>query len=291
MYINNIKKKLKSDRFCLFSSVVAIAILYLSLIWKTTFNADQLTTDGLFWGAILWLLWRKKDDLDYRSDPFSSFLGLLLLGLILAKTLTLFWFESILIPILPFSAAIALSLIASGFRGVGQYWRELFFAWFLFFPTGVIGHFIDGIIHITVLNAKFATYFLYYFGFKVASQGNQVLLSLPKLGEFKAIVDYPCAGVPMILLMLKLSLLLISLVSLSGQQKIIIPTFSIALGFFLGVVRVCILTLLIPNPTKFGYWHGAQGSQIFSTLAITIFAGFCNWILETKQQKQVISNQ
>ncbi len=278
----------KNDHFWLFSSLIGIGILYLNLIWKTTGDIDQLTTDCLFWGAILWLLWRKKDNVNLRSDPISSFIGLILLGLILSKTLSLFWFESILVPLLPISAAIALGLIASGFTGLRQYIQELFFAWFLFFPTGVTGHFIDSIIHITILNAKFATYFLYYLGFDVVTQGNQILLSLPQLGEFKAIVDYPCAGVPMILLMLKLALLLITFIPLPLKQRLLIPIFSIVLGFLLGVIRVCILTILIPNPAKFYYWHGAQGSQIFSTLAITIFSGFCYWTLE---QKQVISNK
>ena len=190
-------------------------------------------------------------------------------------------------PLLPFSTAIALALIASGFKGLTQYKQELFFAWFLFFPEGVIGHFIDRLVQITLLNAKFATYVLYYLGFDVASQGNQVLLSLPELGEFRAIVDYPCAGVPMILLMLKLGLLLIAFTSLSRSEKLLIPSFSIVLGFFLGVIRVTILTLLIPNGDRFAYWHGSQGSQIFSTLAIAIFAGFCYWILEKKQPKIV----
>ncbi|MGL5793780.1 MAG: cyanoexosortase A, partial [Waterburya sp.] len=130
MYIKNI---VSNHRWWLFSSLIGVAILYLNLIWKTTGDIDQLTTDLLFWGTIFWLLWRKKDVLKYDSDFISSFLGLILLGLILAKTLTLFWFESSLLSLLPFSGAIALSLIASGFTGLGQYIQELFFAWFLFF--------------------------------------------------------------------------------------------------------------------------------------------------------------
>ncbi len=302
MYDKNFVRSLvKSDRLWLGSSLVGMAILYLGLIWKTTGDVDQLTISMVFWGAIIWLLWRKRDLLQYPREPISSFMGLLFLGLMLSKITTLFWFESTLLPLLPLGSAIALALIASGFKGFAQYWRELFFSWFLFFPEGVIGHVIDNTVHITILNAKFATYFLYYLGFNVASQGNQVILSLPELGEFKAIVDYPCAGLPMILLMLKLALLIISLAPMIKQERYWIPLFSIALGFLLGVIRVCILTLLIPNPPKFDYWHGAQGSQIFSTLAITIFAGFCYWILErnrlskqstvNSQQSTVISNQ
>ena len=281
------ERYLQRDRLWLLTALVGVALLYLKLFWQTTADIDLLMTNGLYWGAIIWLLWNRQADLHYRSGVVASFIGLTLLGSIISKALNLFWFESPLLPLLPFSTAIALALIASGFKGLTQYKQELFFAWFLFFPEGVIGHFIDRLVQITLLNAKFATYVLYYLGFDVASQGNQVLLSLPELGEFRAIVDYPCAGVPMILLMLKLGLLLIAFTSLSRQEKLLIPSFSIVLGFFLGVIRVTILTLLIPNGERFAYWHGSQGSQIFSTLAIAIFAGFCYWILEKKQPKIV----
>jgi len=271
----------KSDYLWFFAGLISMAILYVSLTWRSTGNADQLTTNLLFWGAILGLLWRRKSNLNFQNDSISSFIGLVFLGLILSKTYTLFWFESALLSLLPFCGLIALCLIASGFKGLSQYFKELFLAWFLFFPTGVIGYFVDGILQITILNAKFASYLLYYLGFKVSSQGNEVLLFLPNLGKFKAIVDYPCAGVPMILLLLKLALLLICFVPLAGSQKIYIPLLAIVFGFLLGVVRVCILTLLIPNLSQFKYWHGAQGDQIFSTIAIVSFAAFCYWILET----------
>lgn len=280
----NIKQLRQSDRILLFFPLVSIAIIYLILTWKANKNIDSLTTDCLFWVTILWLLCKKRNILQYNSDFFSSLVGLFLLGLVTSKAITLFSFESTLLPLFPIASMISLGLIASGFKGLSQYSKELFFAWFLFFPTGVIGRFIDGIIHITIINAKVSTYLLYYLGFNVKSFGNEVILNLPKAGVFKAIVDYPCAGVPMILLILKLGLLLISCVYFSKKQKIIIPIFSLILGFVLGVIRVCILTLLIPNYTLFKYWHGVQGSQIFSTLAIIIFSGYCYWTLQRQQR-------
>ena len=283
MYVS--KKKI-SDRTWLFSSLISSAVLYLGLVWKTTENIDRLTTDALFWGVIIWLIWRKKDSLDLHSDAISSFIGLFWLGIVLVKTITLFKLETVLLPLLPVSSAIALALIASGFKGLGQYAKELLCALFLFFPTEVIGFFIDNIIHITIINAKVATYLLYYLGFKVGSVGNEVILYLPELGKFKAIVNYSCAGMPMIILILKLALLLISCTSFARIQQILISLFSISLGFSLGVIRICILTLLIPNPTLFEYWHGEYGSQIFSTLAIIIFSVFCYWMLQPQQNQQ-----
>jgi cyanoexosortase A len=261
-------------------SIISLGVFYFNLLWKTTGNIDSLTTDLLFYSAICSLLWRRKHSLVLNSDIFSSFIGLSLLAVLLIKSITLFSFEATLISLIPFFAAISLALITSGIRGIRQYQKEIFFAWFLFFPPGVIGHFIDRLIKITVLNAKLATYLLYYIGFSVSNQGNEVRLNLSELGQFTAVVDYPCAGVPMILLMLKLSLLLVCFFPFSRQQKILIPSVSIAIGFILGVIRVCILTLLIPEPTKFDYWHGGYGSQIFSTLAIIIFSIFAYWMLE-----------
>jgi cyanoexosortase A len=281
-----------SDRTWLFSSLISLSILYLNLIWKTTGDIDILTTDCLFWGAILWLLWRKRDQLSYNSNPISSFLGLFLIGVVLFKTLSLFWFETeLFLPLFPLFAAVGLALIASGFRGLSQYGQELFFAWFLFFPTGVVGFFLENFLHFKILTAKFATFFLYYVGFNVANQGNEILLHLPELGNFKALVNYSCTGIPMILLMLKIALLLITFFSFGTIKQILIPIVSIGLGFILGVIRVCIMTLVLHDSSRFDYWHGSQGSQIFSTAGIIIFSGFCYWIWQREIQKEELNNR
>lgn len=273
------KEIAKNHGFWLFTILFLLGFFYLNLVWKAFGNLDALTTNLLFYGAIFGLIWQRKDKIRLNSNIFSSFIGLSLLAIVIIKTVYLFSFEDLLLSLVPLCAGIGLALIASGFRGLGQYSRELFFAWFLFFPEGVIGNFLDNIVRITVFNAKLSTYFLYYFGFNVANVGNEVVLSLPNIGDYKAIVDYPCAGMPMILLMLKLSLLLVSFFRLTKFQCFLIPMASIAIGFFLGVIRVCILTLAIPQQATFNYWHGAEGSQIFSTLAILIFSAFAYWLL------------
>ena len=272
-------KNRKSNRFWLLTSLLFLCIFYLNLIWRTTKSIDYLTTNILFYGAILCLLWQRKEKINIRSSMFSSFIGLILLIIVIIKTISLFYFESIFLTLVPFCSCISLALIASGFRGLGQYWKELFFAWFLFFPEDTIGFSINNIVKITNITANFATYFLYYLGFDVTNKGNEVLLSLPNMGEYQAIVNYSCTGLPMILLMLKLSLLLISFFPVQKSQCFSIPMVSITIGFVLGVIRVCIMTLMIPEQVTFDYWHGAEGSQIFSTVAIMIFSGFAYWVL------------
>ncbi len=277
----------KSDRAWLFYSLIGLGIFYLNLIWKTTGDVDRLAEDCLFLLAIFRLLWQKRNRFNYDSNIWSSFWGVTAIALVLGKTISLFWFESNLLALVPFFTAISLALIASGFQGLWQYKTEFFLILFLFFPEGIIGHFIDNLIHITVLTASVSTYFLYYFGFNVVSRGNEIILSLPNLGDFKAIVDYPCAGIPMMLLMLKLALLLVNLFPVKKTKRIIIPLVSVGIGFILGAIRVCILTLLIPDRVKFDYWHGSDGSQIFSTLGIVIFSGYCYWLLEQQQSSKL----
>ena len=284
------KKTIAGDRFFLLSTLIGIAVLHLGLTWKAMGNIDQLVTDSLFWGVILWLLWQKENSLKYKSYVASSFVGWLLLSLVFFKTIGFLEFESIFLSFLPIFTLLPVLLIASGFKGLRHHLQELFFALFLFFPTGAIGYLMDRYFKITVINAKVATYFLYYLGFDTVSQGNEVILNLPEIGKFKAIVGLPCAGIPMIVLILRISLLLISCVCLSKKKQILLPSFSLVLGFLLGVVRVCLLTLLIPYQAQFDYWHGDNGSQIFSTLAIVIFSAFCYWIMEKDRQSKFASD-
>lgn len=266
----------KSDKFWLFSSLVSSAVIYLNLVWKSTESIDRLSTESLFWVAILWLLWRRRDKLKLKSNVFATVLGSVLLILTLFKGFSLFWFESKLICFLPFMITLGLALIASGFKGLKQYWQELFFAGFLFFPVSTI---IDKLINITVLNAKISSFLLHYVGFNVGSQSNEIFLYLPDLGKFTAIVGYSCTGLSMMVLMLRLSLLLIAFFPLPKKEHILIPLESVGIGFGVGVIRVCILTLLLPEQAKFDYWHGSDGAQIFSTIGIVLFSFFCHFVL------------
>ena len=272
-------KNRPNNKFWLLTSLFLLGIFYLNLIWKATNNLDELTTNILFFGAIFFLLWRRKDRIKIHSDLFSIFSGLSLLVIVTIKAIFLLDSELALLPLFPFFAGIGLALIASGFQGLGQYSLELFFAGFLFFPEDVIGFKVNNLVKVTNITASFASYFLYYLGFDVTNRGNEVILSLPNVGDYRALVNYSCTGLSMMILMLKLSLLLVSFFPLKKSQYLSIPIVSMTIGFLLGVVRVCLMTLVIPKPATFDYWHGAEGSQIFSTIAIMMFSGWAYWIL------------
>ena len=274
------KRLLKSDKFWLFSILISFAVFHLNVTWKVTGDPNRLTIDLFFWAAILFLLWRRRDRLRVDSDLASAFLGLLLIVLVLVKSISLFWFESSLLKFAPFVAVLGIALLASGFKGLRQYWLELLFSCLMFFPTSGLESLMDSQFQISILTAKSSAYLLYYLGFNTATQSNEVLLSLPQGGNFRALVDYQCTGVPMMLLMLKLSLLLQSFFPMKWLERFFLPMVAVSLGFFLGVIRVSILTLTMPDPAKFDYWHSTEGAQIFSTLSILIFSFLCYSVLQ-----------
>jgi cyanoexosortase A len=287
------KRSLKSDQFWLCASLISFAVFYLTLTWKTTENIDSVITSSLFWGVIFVLLWRRRDRLNFRSDLFSTTFGLSLLAIVLVKSVSLFWFESSLfLPFAPFFGFLGLVAIASGFKGLKQYWLELLLVGLLFFPSDRFGWLFNKYFHIQMLTAKFASYLLYYLGFNTTSQNQDVLLNLSTGKHFVASVNYSCTGVSMIMLMLKLALLLESLLAMKRLQRFLFPIAAVAIGFVLGSIRVSIMTVLLPEPDKFNYWHGTEGAQIFSTLAILLFSGFCYLVLKegTGNGEQGIGN-
>ena len=274
------KPLLKSDKFWLFSILISFAIFHLNVTWKVTGDPNRLTIDLFFWAAILFLLWRRRDRLRVDSDLASAFFGLLLIVLVLVKTISLFWFESSLLKFAPFVAVLGIAFLASGFKGLRQYWLELLFSCLMFFPTSDLESLIDSQFQISILSAKFSAYLLYYLGFNTATQNNEVLLFLPGEGNFRALVHSQCTGISMMLLMLKLSLLSQSFFPMKWLERFFLPMVAVSLGFFLGVIRVSILTLTMPYPAKFDYWHGTEGAQIFSTLSILIFSFLCYSVLQ-----------
>lgn len=274
--------------FCL--CLINIGLFYLIIAWRVTGNLDRVITDSLFYIVIVYLFRKRQSKIGFRRDLTASFIGIVWITIVVIKSLTLLSFEDYLVCLIPVSSILGLSLLTSGFSGIWQYRRELFLAGVAFFPAEVIGMVLEKSISVTTLNAKVASYILYYIGFNISNTGNQISLSLPEMGNFQAIVNYSCSGMPMIILLLKMALALIFLFPFSNQQSILILILSVITGFILGVIRVCILVLLIPQTTNFNYWHGHNGSQIFSTLAIMLFCGFSYWWIQ-KQGFLKVNNQ
>lgn len=253
-----------------------LILLHLLLTWKWTSSTDQFVLNVLFWLAIVLLLWQKRSRLDLQSSHFTSGLGALLMGLLLVKSLSLVQTELELIRLFPIWAALSVGLIASGFRW-RQYWREALIVLTLSVPPGSVERVLEWSIggKIQIFIAKSTAFLLHYVGVNVVSQGIEIVSA-------KGIVrvEYACTGVGILWLLLQLSILVRLVFPVYGWRCRNLFLTSILLAWALVTVRVALMVMAIDHRPAFEYWHGAPGSQIFSTGAIVAFALLSQWLLE-----------
>ena len=270
-------KLLQNSNFSLFGIAVGLTAIHLILTWKVNANIDRLIISVLFWGAILCLLQRKRDIVNLESGIFSSFFGLLLIVLVLFKSISLFWFESSFLKLAPLLLALGLGLLASGIKGLNQYWRELLLVLLLCLPEGPINQ-IEELFSVTTLTAKFASFVFWYLGFDVSNHGAMIYLP-----NGSVLVGTPCTGTSTALLLLKLSCLFILLFSTNWIKKILVLIGSVLIAFVISGIRVILLAALVSNHKAFVYWHGPVGNQMFSTISILVFGLFCHFLLQSDE--------
>lgn len=184
-------------------------------ILTSRINSSALTTTIFFWLVALFILWKKRQDIYLNPKPWTNFLGIFLLALVLYRGLLLFWYENFILQFIPFFGLLSIALIASGWQGVKQYVRPLLA--FLVFSL------VDGITNkvftslpenfsFTQLTANFSAFLLHYLGFNVSLEN--VSITLPN-GSVEVL--YACTGGPLISLLLQLTLVLFIVAPLNWQ--------------------------------------------------------------------------
>lgn len=266
-------KLLQNSKFYLFGIAVSLTALHLLLTWRVIGDIDRPIITMLFWGAILCLVWRKRDILNLESGILSSFFGLLLIALVFLKSISLFWFETSWLKILPIIAALGLGLLASGFKGLKQYWRELIIVLLLCLPESLLTQIIDQLFKVSTLTTKFAVFILWYLGFSVSRQGVYVILP-----SGSALVSPACTGISTALVLLKLSVMFILMLPTNWRQKILVVIAAIFIAFVTSGIRVALISTVISDPVAFNYWHGSEGNQIFSSISLLIFGLLCGFL-------------
>ncbi len=220
----------------------------------------------LFGGAICYLIWDRYPTLKLESSLGASIMGGLLIGLVLLKSTTLGTYDPFL-RIVPLLLLVGLALLASGFRGLSQYWRELLLICFFVPAPSTISRIFD----ISPWSAILGETILHYSGFQVAR--DNVFIYIPNGGVE---VYYGCSGIESMIHLLGLSILLLALFPTSILQKIFLPGIAMAIAFFVNGFRIALLTLLSEpsQKTAFEYWHTGTGSLIFSMISVLFFGLF-----------------
>ncbi len=260
----------KKSKFWLLGLATSLIAIHLTLTSRA--NDDSLLGTGLlFWIAVSSIIWSKQDSLNLNSDFLSSLGGLLLVALVLFKSAFVFQYDYFL-RFSPLLSALGVALLASGFKGLKQYWRELLILCFLIPSPGAIALIID----ISTLTAQFATVILWYLGFDVVRQG--VFIHLAN----GSVEVYPgCSGIESMLQMSGLAVLFLVIFPTTKQEKIFVPLLAVLIAFTVNGFRVALMTVLAASSDlqALNYWHKGDGSLIFSTISVAFLGLYCLFLL------------
>ncbi|MEG3919540.1 MULTISPECIES: cyanoexosortase A [unclassified Microcoleus] len=270
----NSLKHIQEPKYWLLGIASGLIAIHLTLTSRTN-DTDLFGTMLLFWGVVAFLIWERHESLTFESGVFASFLGSSLIALILLKSSSISGYD-FFIRATPFLSGISLALLASGTKGLKQYWQELLILGYTAIPPGLIGVFVD----VALLTAKFSAFLLHYVGFEVVRKG--VFLILEK-GSVE--VYHGCSGVNAMLQLLGLALVFLLMFPTTTGQKIVLPFVAIITAFLVNAARVGLLAVLVSlsQPEAFKYWHEGNGSVIFSMISVFIFGLFC-WFAILKDQ-------
>ncbi len=260
-----VKSYLNDAKMWLFFTTVNLALW--QGILTDRINSSQFTTTIFFWLVALFVLWKKKDELEISSQPWRNFVGIFLLAVIIYRGLLLFWYENFVLQFIPFFSLLSIALIASGWKGLKQYFRPLLAFLIFSLVDGISNKLLTSLpesISFTQLTTNFGAFLLHYIGFNIQQEG--VLIHLPS-GSVEVL--YACTGGPLIALLMQLTLVLFIVAPLNWKLGLKIIGGLLALGFFLGVARVALLAVVVSDDAAFAYWHGDEGNQIFSLIAFT----------------------
>lgn len=276
-------RRLQKPKFWLASVAVGLVTFHLNLDWRLTSNIDRLSLSVFFWSAFGILLWRKRNSLNLESGVFSSFLGLALIAWTLLRGLATNSPADVLRDISPAISILGLGLLASGIKGLKQYWHELIIVAVLAVPQTHLLIWIDKLVDVSTLVAKFSAFLLWYLGFEVYRQGVNVVLPTGAIE-----INPPCSGLDTMLILLRLAVLFLVMSSTNWLQKILVPLVAVGLAFTVNGVRITLMAFLVAfsNQAAFEYWHEGDGAQVFSVISILLFGLFYYFIVQQDQAEQ-----
>lgn len=260
------KKSLQRTDYWLLALSVGLAVLHLTLIDKSQ-HENLFSLAVLVWLTIASVIWDKRKSLILESGVFSTFFGMTLIVLMMLRNLAT---TDTSLRIFPLFAGIGVILIASGFKSLKSYWKEIILLSLLLFYKFVTS-FLNS-IDLPLFTAKISTLMLWIVGFDVSRQG--VLIKLPT-GRVE--VYGACSGVESIVLMLCVATLFFFLISVNHWQKLICIAIAVTIGFLVNSFRVSLLAFFVNTgqTQAFDYWHGSDGSLTFAIFSVLIFGVYC----------------
>ncbi|MEB3189376.1 MAG: archaeosortase/exosortase family protein [Snowella sp.] len=251
--------------------LATLAAIQLLLYWRYINNLSQLFIQAIFVIGLFWQVYRKQIKLNPVSDIPSSLLGItiILLCLLRAKYILLveasvFWY------FFSWLTYISYIILVAGLRGLKQFRREIIFSILItLIPLflAIIYRLADK-LYITVISAKFSSFLLWYIGFESSTQGTIIYVNNGAVNVY-----YGCTGIPLFFQLLNFALLLILLFP-SFCRNLWLPfILPVILSLVFSTIRLAVMALVVNDKPTFHYWHGIQGGNIFTGIALITFFG------------------
>lgn len=259
-------KSLQKIEYWLVALSGGLVLLHLTLIDKSQ-NENLFSTATLTWLTIGSLIWDRRKKLILESDTASTFVGMALVVLIIIRNLTT---TDSSLRLFPLIAGLGVILIASGFKSLKSYGKEIILLSLLLFLRLVT--IILNAFDLPLLTAKVSAFMLWFVGFDVVRQGVFIALPTGRVEVYGA-----CSGVESIVLMLCIAILFFFLISISHWQKAICIAIAVVIGFMINAFRVALLAFFVDvqQPEAFDYWHSDDGSLSFAIISVFMFGLFC----------------
>lgn len=272
-------RDLKTPKFWLLGLAGCLVAIHFTLTDRI--NAPNfLGLSILVWFAVGSLINRKRQSLKLQSDIFSTLLGGILILIILMRMSSATLNPGL--SFIPILGGFGLALLASGFQGISQYWRELSILGLLAIPKE-LGLGIFNISHfLSLLITKILGFIFWYLGFQVAIQGNQLFFASGGI-----VISDACTGVNNLVYLVQVSIIFLLLFPLSKRKNIIlVPFVALILAFLMNLVRLSLLAVLAPtNLEAFEYWHEGTGSLAFTLTVVIIFGFYYLFLLQRENLK------
>lgn len=265
----NLTQLTKHPQYVLLGLATCLFSIYFMLLWRAGALA-HLGVSGLFLLAAITLVWENHPNYHYRHERWASLLALLLIAGMLWQGLYVTLHQHLPLRLFPFISALAVALLASGFRGLRQYRRELAIMFFLGLPSLLL-RWID----ISELTARMAAQLLRWNGFQISQTG--VSLSLP-VGT--TIVHSGCSGLESIAYLLGIAAICLTLYPVNRIKQITALLAAGMIGFGVNSLRVAVMaTLAAPQDQEaLLSWTEGDGAIVCGTIAVSLF-GIFYWLL------------
>ena len=253
--------------------------IHLTVYWRCNEDINRVFVQGLIYLCFFFKFYQKQNQVKFSSSLWSRLTGLLLIFIPLVRSRFVLLIEEgsvfqYISSVFGVISIVGYIMFITGFKGLKQFKQELIFL----SVASILLPFINIIVSIagnnikdnflTVISAKFATFFLWYLGFKPVNQASMIDVNGGAID-----VIWGCTGWHLFMLLLQLSCCVLFLFRSSLRNPFFPFIISFLISFISSIIRLIIMALVVKDKVAFDHWHHGEGSSLFTSASMILFWG------------------